>query len=409
MRIIATLFLVASAACGGNPPPLGHEGPAEDQNTVVVRLASVPAATPAESTIYIAGTFNGWNPGAPGWELTALPGGEHEITLPDSVRGLVQFKFTLGSWAGVETNATGHDVPNRHWDIPATGPALYTGTVAGWRGDVASTASASVSILSDAFHMPQLGRNRRIWLYLPPDYATTTKTYPVLYMHDGQNVFDDATSFAGEWGVDETLDSLHAVGDDGVIVVAIDNGGTLRIGEYTPSSQGHAYVEFLVHTLKPYIDAHYRTRPDREHTGIAGSSLGGLISLYAALTHADVFGLAGVFSPALWFDESVFELAGDFDPDGPRPRLYFVTGAQEGSDPERYVREHERMIETLVEAGFEQGSEVTGFIREDGTHSEWFWRREFPAAYQWLYVLQPQATPAHPTASLTSIQLPSGS
>jgi metallo-beta-lactamase class B len=146
----------------------------------------------------------------------------------------------------------------------------------------ASTATASVSILDTAFAMPQLERTRRIWLYLPPGYAASTRRYPVLYMHDGQNLFDAATSFAGEWGVDETLDSLHALGDPGVIVVGIDNGRMKRMDEYTPwhntrygGGEGDAYVDFLTQTLKPYVDAHYRTLAERVHTGVAGSSMGG--------------------------------------------------------------------------------------------------------------------------------------
>src|SRR3712207_4115220 len=132
--------------------------------------------------------------------------------------------------------------------------------------------------LDTAFAMPQLGRTRRVWIYLPPDYATSSKRYPVLYMHDGQNVFDAATSYAGEWGVDEALDSLHAAGDHGAIVVAVDNGHQQRMNEYSPwkhpqagGGEGDGYVDFLALTLKPYVDARYRTRPDAASTGIMGS------------------------------------------------------------------------------------------------------------------------------------------
>jgi metallo-beta-lactamase class B len=233
-----------------------------------------------------------------------------------------------------------------------------------------------------------------VWIYLPPDYATSDKTYPVLYMHDGQNVFDAATSYAGEWGIDETLDSLHAAGDWGAIVVAVDNGGQKRLDEYSPwrnarmsmGGEGDAYVDFLARTLKPWIDRHYRTRSDRASTGIAGSSMGGLISLYAAQKYPDVFGRAGVFSPAFWFGaDSAFTYARAAG--GPRPgtRVYMVTGAQEGSEPEVYVRDHQRMVDALAAAGFRPGEAVRAYVRADGTHSEWFWRREFPDAYRWLF------------------------
>src|SRR5438132_769367 len=273
---------------------------------------SVPASTPTTAAIFVAGTFNQWNPGASAFRLAPQGGGTYAITLPPSVRGPIEFKFTLGSWDVVEQDSAGRDVPNRAFTVPTAGTASYAATVARWRDGsprplAPASATASVSVLSDSFAMPQLGRRRRVWLYLPPGYARSQQRYPVLYLQDGQNVFDARTSFAGEWGVDETLDSLRALGDAGVIVVAVDNGQQRRFDEYSPwpnpqygGGQGDGYVEFLVQTLKPYIDQHYRTLPDRFHTGIAGSSMGGLISLYAALKYPDVFGRVGVFSPAFW-------------------------------------------------------------------------------------------------------------
>ncbi|HYJ80398.1 MAG TPA: alpha/beta hydrolase-fold protein, partial [Longimicrobiaceae bacterium] len=369
-------------------------GPAAAQLTVRAR---VPASTPAGATVYLAGSFNLWNPADSAFRLAAAGGGEYAITLPESVRGPVEFKLTLGSWDAVEADSAGGDVPNRRFTVPAAGAATYAATVARWRDGTprpvpASTARAGVSILDSAFAIPELGRTRRVWLYLPPDYHTSTRTYPVLYMHDGQNVFDAATAFAGEWGVDEALDSLHALGDPGAIVVAVDNGGQRRLDEYSPwrnarygGGEGDEYVDFLVNTLKPYVDSHYRTRPDRLNTGIAGSSMGGLISLYAALKHPEVFGRAGVFSPALWFADSLYAHARRARPHRPDPRLYFVTGALEGETPEVYVRGQRVMVDSLAAAGFAIGVEVDSLIRADGTHSEWFWRREFPAAYRWLF------------------------
>jgi predicted alpha/beta superfamily hydrolase len=260
------------------------------------------------------------------------------------------------------------------------------------------TATESVSILDEAFEMPQLGRSRRVWLYLPPDYDASGDTrYPVLYMHDGQNVFDDATSYVGEWGVDETLDSLHAAGELSLIVVAVDHGGEHRFDEYNPwthaqygGGEGDEYVDFLVETLKPYIDAHYRTLPDRLNTGIAGSSMGGLISFYAILRYPDVFGRAGVFSPAFWTAKpGVFELARAGSPVRPDPRIFMVSGALEDglAEPGEYERDQIAMVDTLAAAGWLVGAdaEVTAHIRDDGTHSEWFWRREFPEVVQWLF------------------------
>ncbi|MFN2637917.1 MAG: alpha-amylase family glycosyl hydrolase [Gemmatimonadaceae bacterium] len=366
---------------------------------LTMRLISIPSTTPPGAVIHVAGTFNRWDPASSEYVLVRQPDGSYSLTLPNSVRGPIEFKFTLGSWETVELTASGEGVPNRTLVVPRTGQATFTGSVGKWQTAASlaprpSTASHSVSILSDSFAMPQLGRKRRVWLYLPPDYATTTKRYPVLYMQDGQNVFDAATSFAGEWGVDETLDSLHARGDRGAIVVAVDHGGTHRLDEYNPwrasdpkngGGEGDAYLDFLVHTLKPYIDQHYRTQSDRLHTAIMGSSMGGLISLYAALKYPSVFGRAGVFSCACWVVRSqIFSYARRAKPLLPLPKIYFVAGGLETSDGEQ-TRDQRHMVTTLASAGFPIGRALRARAPADGKHSEWFWRREFPAAYQWLF------------------------
>jgi predicted alpha/beta superfamily hydrolase len=351
----------------------------------------------------VAGSFNTWNPADSTCRLTRAADGSYTITLPETVRGPVEFKFTLGSWDRVETDSAGRDIGNRTFTVPAAGPATWEGAVAAWRtGPVAPrvhTATASVSILDTAFAMPQLGRARRVWLYLPPGYAASHRRYPVLYLHDGQNVFDAATSFAGEWGVDETLDSLRALGDPGVIVVAVDNGGVERMNEYMPwkaatadvgGGQGGAYVDFLARTLKPWVDAHYRTLRDPAHTGIGGSSLGGLISFYAALKYPRVFGRAIVFSCPFFINPELYAMARAFRPQRSRVRFYFDMGAGEGlGSPglpdSAMVRSQRAMVDTLATAGVDTVRDVRDVVRADGQHKEWFWRREFPAAYLYLF------------------------
>jgi predicted alpha/beta superfamily hydrolase len=368
---------------------------------LTVRL-NVPPTTPDTAEIYIAGTFNNWNPKAAGYRLSN-EGGIYSITLPTSQSNLVEFKFTLGSWETVETDADGRDVPNRTFNLSGTAPVTYNGAVAAWRDPRSTperhrTITRSVSILSDTFRIPQLERTRRVWLYLPPDYAKSNKTYPVLYMQDGQNVFDAATSFAGEWSVDETLDSLHARGDWGVIVVAVDNGGARRSDEYQPftnlqrrdwgGGDGDEYVDFIVFTLKHYIDSHYRTRTDRLNTGIGGSSLGGLISFYAAVKYPHVFGRVIAFSPAFFTNPEVYALARKLRPLKPATRFYFVSGWEEtvpGHPPGLFAGPQREMVDTLKAAGFDVARDVRSLLPAEGAHSEWFWRREFPAAYQWLF------------------------
>ncbi len=378
------LGLILALGCSGAGSDAARGG-------LTLQLTDLPPGT--EPPIYVAGGFNGWNPRSEAHRLAEREG-RYSIVLPEA-SGAVEFKFTRGSWSTVEVDSVGNDVPNRVVEVPDTGGA-YTMSVARWKDPCewplpGSTATASVSVLECRFEMPQLGRARRVWLYLPPDYESTDRRYPVLYMHDGQNVFDAATGYAGEWGVDEALDTLHAAGDPGVIVVAVDNGQELRADEYIPwrnpeiggGGEGAAYVAFLVETLKPYIDAHYRTRPGRLDTGVAGSSLGGLISLYAGLEHPDVFGRIGVFSPAFWTAPSMFDLAAEATlPAG--TRVYMVTGGREGDRADAYAGDHRRMAE-LLGAIAEPGAEIEAVIRPAGTHSERFWRGEFPAAYRWLF------------------------
>jgi hypothetical protein len=252
-------------------------------------IDSIPAYTPPEDTLYIAGDFQGWNPGDPAFALTKNANGKWFITAEAAPAGTtIQYKFTRGDWGRVEKGPNGEEIPNRVYTFGNADTVHHI--VYNWAdfgGGGTSTAADNVHVMDDEFYMPQLDRYRRIWVYLPPDYEETEDHYPVIYMHDGQNLFDASTSFVGEWEVDETLNDLFDEGYKVPIVVGIDNGGTERINEYTPwvnpgygGGQGNLYLEFIVETLKPHIDQYYRTLPGRDHTAIWGSSLGGLISQY---------------------------------------------------------------------------------------------------------------------------------
>jgi len=221
-------------------------------------------------------------------------------------------------------------------------------------------------------------------------------------MHDGQNVFDAATSYSGEWGVDEALDRLRAAGQDAScsIVVAIDNDPAHRSDEYIPwpnaeiraGGQGVAYVDFLAKTLKPYVDAHYRTRPEAAHTGVAGSSLGGLISVYAALKYPRVFGQVGAFSPAFWVANDSLRAFAKKHPAARTARFYFVCGPKES----------ETMLPLMAAWRAELRAEGVSAVNlsfhapADGAHREWFWQREFPAAYQYLFGAGVKPKPSAP-------------
>ena len=249
-----------------------------------------------------------------------------------------------------------------------------------------STAGPGVSVLSPKLMIPGLNRERTVRLYLPPGYATSTKRYPVLYMHDGQNLFDAATAYAGEWGVDETLNELAKTKGLELIVVGIDNGGDKRMTELNPwdfeclgKGEGAQYMDFIVKVLKPQIDATYRTLPGREATGIMGSSMGGLISQYAILQYPQVFSKAGIFSPAYWPGMAMFDMTAKQRP-AADARLAFYMGGQEGSA----VADYERMLDQLKAQGH-PATNTWSQLTPQAQHNEAAWRVEFGAAVQWLF------------------------
>ncbi|RMF02643.1 MAG: alpha/beta hydrolase, partial [Bacteroidetes bacterium] len=175
---------------------------------LTIQIGQLPANTPDNSTIYAAGSFNNWAPDNPDYTFAPDATGVLSLVLTDLAPGEYTFKLTRGSWPTVEGNENGGYRPDRVFRYTGS-PTTLTVDVLSWedQGGSRSTAATNVQILSHNFSMLQLGRERRIWLYLPPDYATSNRRYPVLYMHDGQNLFDAATSFSGEWQVDETLNA----------------------------------------------------------------------------------------------------------------------------------------------------------------------------------------------------------
>ncbi len=363
---------------------------------LTLRVVNWPANTPEPVDIYAAGSFNDWAEGNAEYQLSAGENNTWELSL-DLAPGTYEYKFTRGSWSTVEGDAAGQFRPNRTV-VYNGGEQVESLSIAGWEdlggGGGNSTAADNVTILDEAFYLPQLDRTRRIWLYLPPDYESSSRRYPVLYMHDGQNLFDATTSFSGEWQVDETLNDLFANGDPGIIVVGIDNGGGERINEFTPyanpqygGGRGDDYVDFIVETLKPHIDANFRTYSDADHTGIMGSSLGGLLSLYAAVKHPAVFGRAGVFSPSLWFTDDIYtfvETTGKQEPQ----RYFLLAGYGENSGNLSVTDDVLAMEQILLTAGF-TADELERVFHTDGQHREWYWAREFGAAYQWLFAEAP--------------------
>ncbi|WP_340156291.1 alpha/beta hydrolase-fold protein [uncultured Winogradskyella sp.] len=244
-----------------------------------------------------------------------------------------------------------------------------------------TTASKQISKFTIA--APQLDTIKTIWVYLPLNYANTQKEYPVIYMHDAQNLFDAETSYVGEWEIDEYMDTLSSQQS---IIIGIEHGNEKRIDELTPythnkhgGGKGNDYLNFIKNTLKPHIDSTYKTKTEAEHTSIIGSSLGGLMSFYAVIKYPETFGKAGVFSPAFWINPEIFDLVKTTDI--PKTsKFYFLAGTDEG---ETMIPRLEEMLKLLETKGVTQ-KQYESHIINGGKHNEKLWSSNFANAYQWL-------------------------
>jgi metallo-beta-lactamase class B len=352
-----------------------------------VRLVVTSVASKQQEDIYVAGNFNGWNPKDEKFKLKVFGGTRKSVVINELPAGTLAYKFTRGSFEKVETTNDGRDISDRMIEVSAD--VSVDLSIAGWKDDYPDkpkryTASAQVKIIDTAFNMPQLNRKRRIWVYLPKSYASSSKTYPVIYLNDGQNLFNEQTAAFGEWGIDECLDSLQNQTGKESIVVGIDNGLGKRMTEYNPydnvqfgKGEGKAYVDFLANTLKPFIDSKYRTKKSVDFTFVGGSSMGADISLYACFEYPNVFGAALLFSPAIWVTPALYEAAEKFVTTH-QPKLYFYAGGKESTT---MVSDMEKMIGILEK---KNSIQIRKVVNPLGQHNEASWRAEFPDAYKWL-------------------------
>lgn len=369
MLVLAAGFMVAVDACAA-----------------VVRFeVTVPEGTPDEATIFASGSapaLGSWN--GVGLALERREDGIYVGTLELAQGQTVTFKVTRGSWATVEKATSGAEIPNREYTVQQD--AVLRITVAAWAdGGQDAPAAIPSSRSGDIRDHPGIASRflaapRDVWVCLPPGYEDEpARRYPVLYMHDGQNVFDAATSFLGvEWSADETAERLIAAeAIEPLIIVAIANSSQ-RLQEYTPGESGRAYGRFIVEELKPMIDAAYRTHTDAPNTMVAGSSLGGLVSLTLAHDYPEVFGRCAALSPSLWWNDlAVFDDYADVGEWGQRSRFWVDMGSAEGSTPRdgeaSVVAQVERFGAVLAEAGVE----VRVNIVADGVHNEASWADRF--------------------------------
>jgi predicted alpha/beta superfamily hydrolase len=245
------------------------------------------------------------------------------------------------------------------------------------------------------FHSTNLPTDRDVIVYLPPGYNDDpSRRFPVLYFNDGQNLFDRATAFLGnEWGLDETAEGMIEQGAiQPLIMVGIYNVGVRRIGEYTPvrdhrgrGGLARRYGRLLVDELKPFIDRHYRTSQNPSDTGLGGSSLGGLVTLYLGLEYWEVFGKLAVMSPSVWWGDRdilyrVQKLRGHLP-----LRIWLDVGTAEGKYPQRIEQDVEDLCQILISKGWRLGEDLVYHVDAGAGHNELAWGQRAPEALKFLF------------------------
>ena len=366
-------------------------------------VVHVPADTPANASVFVAGSLPGvgsWK--ADGIQLARAADGTYSGDLALDAGQTLDYKFTCGSWDAVEKAADGSDRANRQLSVGSTATPI-TATVERWASEPAKANTVVGTLRIVQVPAAGLHGTRTIRVWLPPGYddTATEPRFPVLYLQDGQNCFDRATSaYGSEWQVDETLTRLIAAGTvPPLIVVGIDNAGADRTREYTfdvdpqdGGGDGAAYADLVLHAILPFVEKACCVLTGPAHTFIGGSSLGALVSLEIARRHPGVFGGVIALSPSLWWDNqtTIDDLAKD--PAGlVGTRVWIDIGTREvvplapaGSlDPQNQlaVDEARRLDAVLRSAGIE--ARLT--VDEGAQHNELAWAKRFPAAVTSLF------------------------
>ena len=363
-------------------------------------IVTPPANYNVADTVHIVGNFNDWSlSGNKSYQLNYIEG-KLVVNIPNNQQDII-FGFVRNSdWKSIPSRESGNSLclflhqensKNHHIEIE----------IPAWKDDkprkvAAQTIVGNVKVLKN-FAMPQLNRTTDISIYFPPSYTENKQqSYPVLYMLDGQNIYDDATAYSDEWRVDESLESLISTGKlNELIVVGIANGPR-RWQEYNPWNykswdkkteevgEGDKTIAFIKDSLKPFIDKNYRTKVENTSTGLAGSSLGGLMALYGAMEHSDVFGFIAAFSPSLAVENMagnnvLFEALKNKNKMG-SVKIYLDMGKVEYGT----FKEVEFLQQLLLESSVTEKN--LKLVTDDlGRHCELDWSKRFPGAVTWLF------------------------
>lgn len=339
--------------------------------------------------VFLSGNFNNWATQDARFKMHKISEGVYEFSFADSpeFEGELIYKFTKGDWSEVEIDQYGNRTPNRHWHDDKS---VKVEKVAKWRKNwlpYRPSQLPKIHLISEEFEIPQLNKTRKIWALLPHDYDSSTEHYPVLYLQDAQNLFNENAEF-GNWQIDKKLAVMSDYGIGKIIIIAVEHAESERVQEYNVGKtllgkgQGKQYIRFITDTLKPFVDRTYRTKADRDHTGIGGSSMGGLVSIFSGLMYPEVFGKLMVFSPSLWVIPKIkLGFLDIFEPMD--TRIYLYAGGDESETMVDHVTKFRKRL--LKRESLQGKMKVRLSINEHGKHNESYWSDEFPKAIEWLF------------------------
>lgn len=353
--------------------------PLNGQVTFVIHH-SKSAGIHKHDSIYLASDLNGWIPNDDRFLFTTKEG-QLTLTIPIDISKPFYYKLTKGSWPTVEKSELSDDIPNRTYTpsiLPDTIILISFFTEKISYKKTISTKSPHVTILEDTIATPYLDTKKTLRIYLPPDYHTTDKKYPVIYMTDGQNIFDTSTAYSSEWRIDEIMDSLYQVHQWSCIIVGIDHAHSDRLAEYAPyktiyhpKTWGKQFDQWLHNTLIPFIETHYRTS-DSSSKNIIGSSMGGLIVTYILLNHPNEWQTIGILSPSYWISDMIFNLS-EVTAECNKCTIYLYTGDNESDlQVPNTIKMYQNLLEHL--SGQE---EVKLEIAKGEGHNEKAWSNAF--------------------------------
>jgi predicted alpha/beta superfamily hydrolase len=387
---------VGLGICGSGPTP-----PSRAKDPQLTLDVAVPLETTAEAEVWVCGNhpaLGAWD--GKGVKLTRTPDGHYEGTVSVPAGTLLEYKVTRGDWETVEKDASGREIHNRKLRMGGEAQRVSI-TVARWADQ--TQAPAQHTLTGDVHYLRQvashfLPRKRDIIIWLPPDYAEgPRRRYPVLYMQDGQNLMDVATSYSGaEWRVDEAAQKLvTAEKVEPLIIVGVYNTED-RFSEYTAvkdtgefsnlgGGNADAYGRFLVEELKPMIDRTFRTKTGPQDTGLAGSSLGGLVTMYLGLKYPTVFRRLGVVSPSVfWGDRDIVTRVKALKRKQPL-KIWVDIGTEESKGSQETVDDARLLRDALVADGWVAGKDLQYTEVPGAIHTETAWADRFGDVLKYLY------------------------